>query len=94
MAHDSKRQQFVFVRNMIALPYVLFAILMMIVVLFSPQLIWFVAITGVFMVYHVIATFIAFLLKYGKICLILLFMTLCVVGGFAAILHVFLTLHA
>lgn len=34
MAHDSKRQQFVFMRNMIALPYVLFAILMMMVVLF------------------------------------------------------------
>ncbi|AJC96779.1 hypothetical protein [Staphylococcus hyicus] len=94
MAHDSKRQQFIFMRNMIALPYVIFAIMLMIIVLFSPQLIWFVAITGVFMVYHVIATFIAFLLKYGKICVLLLCMTLAVVGVFAAILHAFLILHS
>ncbi|UEX89798.1 hypothetical protein [Staphylococcus ratti] len=93
MAHNSKRQQFIFIRNMIALPYVIFAIVMMTVLLFSPQLIWFVATIGVFMVYHVIATFIAFLLKYGKLSLLLCVMTLCIVGIFAVILNVFFALH-
>ncbi|WP_105985802.1 hypothetical protein [Staphylococcus chromogenes] len=94
MTQDVKRRHFVFIRNMIAVPYVIFAILMMLVLLFSPKIIWFVAIIGVFMVYHVIATFIAFLLKYGKTSLLLLVMTICIVGIFAVVLNVFFSAHS
>lgn len=67
----------------IALPYLIFGVIVALIMLFAPVTIWFVSVFCVFMVYNILAMFTAFLLKYGKETLYLLFLTACVIGGFA-----------
>lgn len=67
MTEEEKIKRSHFKRNVIAIPYIIFGFIVALLFIFSPDIIWLVTIFGIFMVYNVIAMFIAFLFKYGRI---------------------------
>ncbi|UXR69941.1 MULTISPECIES: hypothetical protein [unclassified Staphylococcus] len=82
MTEKEYKQRNQFRMYVVALPYLLFGLIVALLLTFASQPIWLVTVLGVFMVYNVIATFTAFLFKYGKETLYLLFLTLCITGVF------------
>lgn len=82
MTEKEYKQRNQFRLYVVALPYVLFGLIVAIILMFDPRPIWLVTVFGVFMVYNVMATFAAFLFKYGKETLYLLFLTICIAGAF------------
>ncbi|QLK85474.1 hypothetical protein [Staphylococcus sp. 17KM0847] len=93
MTETEYQQRNRFKLYVIILPYLIFAFIVAAVVIVSPKTIWFVTLFGVFMVYHVIAMFVAFLFKYGKETLYLLFLTGCMVAAFAFFVNMLLEHH-
>ncbi|REH75279.1 hypothetical protein DOS77_09690 [Staphylococcus felis] len=76
-----------FERNLIAIPYIIFGIIIALVFIFSPIPVVLVTFFAIFTVYTVIAMFIAFLFKYGRTTLYLLVMTLCMSLAVAFLLY-------
>ena len=71
MTEEEKIKRSRFKRNVIAIPYIIFALIVAFLFIFSPDTVWLVTVFGIFMVYNVIAMFIAFLFKYGRTALYL-----------------------
>ncbi|MCS4486444.1 hypothetical protein [Staphylococcus americanisciuri] len=77
----------------VALPYLIFGLIVALIFIFDPKTIWLVTVFGVFMIYNVLAMFTAFLFKYGKETLYLLFLTLCMIGAFAYFVNMLFKYH-
>ncbi|ARJ51230.1 hypothetical protein [Staphylococcus lutrae] len=93
MTEEEKLKRSRFERNVMAIPYVIFGLIVALLFIFSPDIIWLVTIFGVFLVYNVIAMFIAFLFKYGRTALYLFVMTLLMAGAFALYLYMLFQYH-
>ncbi|MTV21146.1 hypothetical protein [Staphylococcus delphini] len=93
MTEEEKIKRSRFKRNVIAIPYIIFGFIVALLFIFLPDIIWLVTIFGIFMVYNVIAMFIAFLFKYGRTALYLLMMTVLMAGAFALYLYMLLEFH-
>ncbi|MDO5375190.1 hypothetical protein [Staphylococcus rostri] len=77
----------------VALPYLIFGVIVALVVMFAPQTIWLVTLFGVFMIYNILAMFVAFLFKYGKETLYLLFLSACMIAAFAFFVNMLFAPH-
>ncbi|WP_086428319.1 hypothetical protein [Staphylococcus cornubiensis] len=93
MTEEEKIKRSRFKRNVVAIPYIIFGLIVALLFVFSPDIVWLVTIFGVFMVYNVIAMFIAFLFKYGRTALYLLMMTILMAGAFALYLYMLFKYH-
>lgn len=93
MTEEEKIKRSRFERNVIAIPYIIFGLIVAFLFIFSPDTVWLVTVFGVFMVYNVIAMFIAFLFKYGRTALYLLMMTVLMIGAFSLYLYMLFKYH-
>ncbi|MBI5974009.1 hypothetical protein [Staphylococcus canis] len=76
-----------FGRNLIAIPYIIFGIVIALTFIFMPIPVVLVTFFAIFTAYNVIIMFVAFLLKYGRITLYLLIMSLCMAGALALLIY-------
>ncbi|MCG3413113.1 hypothetical protein ACF3N8_00565 [Staphylococcus massiliensis] len=91
MSQHNQKQLKTFQRNFILFPYIIFALLLLIVFFAIPQLTLMLLLLGGFTIYHVVLLFISFIvLNYKKTSVMLLFYTLAITLFFAVYLITYL----
>lgn len=93
MSEADKIKRSRFERNFIAIPYIIFGLIVALAFIFSPIPVVLVTIFGIFTFYNVVALFIAFLLGYGRTTLYLIFMTLCMAVALGILIYLMVSPH-
>lgn len=82
-----------FRKKMIAIPYLIFAVILCFVFIIFPDITLVMTLFGLFFVYNVAVIFIAFLKKYNGALLYAFILTIFVAGLFGVFAYMYFTMH-